>query len=456
LFANNWFHAAVSIRALFGDICSKSTFRHDQEMYETFPDLREDETQKSNSEFNRYDSRTSSEEGDYENGISDDDNEVLDQGHKLEFTKGLTAQHMNHSKDMQEETSIKQGISVEVDATSPLSKACSDASRSTPAQLLRPSSESEAHTLRRRASPNEDDRSTRKRARRQGDHNSAIPQEPSELETSEPEEGSRLEIIGVPGVSYYDAHDCVYRCETCGWEVWRPEGACTGCGAGVSAYYEVTSSTDEEGSSDTPKLKPKSRNHNCYPRIYLSSNAAEDNDATDVKAEERTKVTGYYLDGASAYDSASSTEENEYEMNSFIDDLPVGTEVDEPTDASITDDEDYKAQFEELTCAYHTLEQEHEDLVAEHESFKRDVLGSDYDGFDDQDEPDFEIVNIEVQDPPISKVVLSHVQGDSQSSAISNSRLRARADAFLAAPEGWHNISLMSTGDNHTEESQEL
>jgi hypothetical protein len=455
--ANIYPHAGVSMRALFGDLCSTSTFRHDQEMHETHPGPCEDETQHSCNEFNKYCSRTSSEDEDYQNDISDNDGKKLTQGQRPTLAAGSTAIDTVLSKDTHNDDCREQGTSIEVDTTSNLFKARSSPSHSGLAQSLRSSSESEANGLRRKAKLEDGDGSSRKRARLQGEHTRIMPHFSSdEIEMPEPEDGSQPVTADVPGVSYYDTYDGVHRCVACGWEVWRPEGVCAGCGAGESAYYEVTSSSDEEGSSEDREPRPKSRHYNRYPRIYLSSDVVEDGGATDVKAEERINATGYYLDGASAYDSTSSSAENDYEMNSFIDDSPVDTGIDEHTDASASDDVDYKAHYEELASAYHNLEQEHEDLVDDHEAFRRDVLGSDYNGSEDPDEPNFDVVNIDVQDPPVSKVVLSHIQGDSQSSTISTSRLRTRVEAFLAAPEGWHNISLMSTGDNHTEESQEL
>jgi len=248
-------------------------------------------------------------------------------------------------------------------------------------------------------------------------------------------------------------HDDVYRCEGCDWEVWRPEGVCTGCDADEPAYSEVTDSTDEEGSNEHADAKSKQRNRNRYPRTCLQLNAAEDDGVNDVEAEWRIDVTGTYLDGASAYDSTSSAAENEYEMNSFIDDSPIDTGNDEVTDGSASDDIDYKARYEQLSSAYSNLKQERNDLINDHEAFRRDVLASEYNNSEDPDEPQFDVVDIEVQDPPVLEVVLSHVQGESQSSVISTRRLRTRVDTFLAPPEDWHNISLMSIGDSHTEES---
>jgi hypothetical protein len=417
-------------------------------MHESLPDPYQDETQKSWNTYNINGSRTSSEDGDYQDDVSDGEDEFPSQPQRINAATGSVVKDIDISQNMYGDDSGELGKSSQIGAASEMFQAKPSSPRSG-TQSIRSSPESDAQGLRRMASLEDGNGRRRKRARVHGaltDSMSETPDDDSEI--TAPENTSQPELAGVLGVSYYDTHDGVYRCEACGWEVWRPGGACTGCGAGESAYSEVTDSTDEEGSNEHANAKPKPRNRDHFPRIYLSSN--------DVKAEELIDVTGDYLDDASAYESTSDAADNEYEMNSFIDDSPVDTGNDEDTDGSTSDDVDYKARCEELSSAYTNLAQEHDDLIDDHEAFRRDVLGSDFDDPDDSDEPQFNVVDIEVQDPPVSEVVLSHVQGDSRSSIISTRRLRTRVDAFLAAPEGWHNISLMSTGDNHTEESQEL
>lgn len=426
-------------------------------MHESLPDPNQDETQKSWNTSNINGSQTSSEDGVYQNNVSDGEDEIRPQAQGANTTTGPTARDIEFSKTMYGDDCEEQGKSTQISSTSDQFQADSSSSRLSSPQSIRSAPESEAHGLRRKTDLEDDNGSSRKRARVQGDHTDTMSQTPvDDSEVPDPEKASKPAIAGVPGVSYYDTCDGVYRCEACGWEVWRPEGVCAGCGAGESVYYEVTDSTDEEGSNEHADAKPKPRNRNRYPRIYRSSHAVEDGGADDIKAEERIDVTGDYLDSTSAYDSTSNAAENEYEMNSFIDDFPVDTGNDEVTDGSASDDIDYKARYEQLSSAYSNLEQEHDDRIDDHEAFRRDVLDSDYDDSEDPDEAQFDIVDIEVLDPPVSEVVISYVQGDSQSSVISTRRLRTRVDAFLAAPEDWHSISLISTGDNHTEESQEL
>jgi hypothetical protein len=256
------------------------------------------------------------------------------------------------------------------------------------------------------------------------------------------------ELEAVPGVSYYDADDDVHRCRACGWEVWRPSGECTGCGRGEPGYYECTSYTQ-----DSPEGVPrwKERKMDFYPGIGLTSDGPED----DLESEFREELTGRYLDGKSAYDTDSNIEDDEYEINSFIDDSPIEDIVDDEEEKELlATQQDYEQLYHQLSKSHERLEKKHYALMDDHEELRRDFLGSDY---SDSDDPLFDVVDIEIKDPPVSEVVLSEVHGDSQASAISTRRLRSRVDAFIAADEdGWYNVSLLSTGDNHTMEELEL
>jgi hypothetical protein len=102
------------------------------------------------------------------------------------------------------------------------------------------------------------------------------------------------------------------------------------------------------------------------------------------------------------------------------------------------------------------------DELQEHEEFRRTVLGSDYgsDGDSDMADPDMVFpVGVEVRDPPVSDVLLSF-EDQSQISEVSNGRVAARENAFMAALDsegsGWHGVAMISTGDNHTVEEAEL
>jgi hypothetical protein len=440
------------MRALFGDLCSGYIFRHDQEMRETLLDPNENETENSWNTAIMHGPQTSSEDGrEIQDDVYDGEDKTLLEAQINDNASVLTIVGNALSQDMRGGDYEESGGSDHVSTMSTFLKADSDASHTALTQLVRLSPGSEPHGLRRRVDLVDYDGSTHKRPRLDRDRAGISPQTPDGyLEIPGSENASRPKTQIVRGISYYDVEDDVHRCQTCGWEVWRPSGVCTGCDAGEPAYHEVIDYTEDEGRNERAGKKSWSKRRDRHPRISLSSTAIEDDGEDYVKPDDHLDLIGPSWDGVSAYDSTSNAEENEYEMNSFIDDSSIHAE---DADDSTRDQIDYKPLYEQLSSVYSRLEQEHDELLLDHEELKRDILGSDS---DDSDETQFDVVNIEVQDPPISEVVLSQVQGDSQSSVVSSRRLRTRVDAFLAAPEGWHNISLMSTGDNHTEEEQEL
>ena len=89
------------------------------------------------------------------------------------------------------------------------------------------------------------------------------------------------------------------------------------------------------------------------------------------------------------------------------------------------------------------------------------MLGSDFDSGSDMEERDEDgmlIVDVAVPDPVITELVLSQAQEQSQNSEVTDERLRDRVQAFDAAlsVNGWHNITMVSTEDNHTHAEIEL
>lgn len=106
----------------------------------------------------------------------------------------------------------------------------------------------------------------------------------------------------------------------------------------------------------------------------------------------------------------------------------------------------------QVSSTHNMLVQEHDEHIY-NEELRQDVPGSDY---YDSDECRLSVEDVQAEDSSISAAILSHILCNSQSSVISTRRLRSRVDAFLAAAKDWHSISLMSTGDNHTEEELEL
>jgi hypothetical protein len=231
-----------------------------------------------------------------------------------------------------------------------------------------------------------------------------------------------------------------------------------------------------------PELGPR-------PTIALSEYELADN----VTFEERADLLGSCLDfDSSAYDSQDerNCHEDEYEINSFIDDdSPQNSE--DGNDSSSSDGEtDYKEKFRRLQATHQTLIEDYANLIDEHEELKQDVLGSDYDGFEDMGEVEEEgmvIVDVSPPDPVLAELVLSQTdtesqngsqdasraseapdslveelvhlgaKGHSQESEVSAGRAKARAEAFEAAVDGrWHDISMVSTNGNHSREEVEL
>src|SRR5271168_1225362 len=153
----------------------------------------------------------------------------------------------------------------------------------------------------------------------------ALPVSP---DRSSPATASASDSSDVPRFeAYWDSKDGVFRCRACGHELWTPTGQCTGCFAGEEyPYYEVLD----------PELGPR-------PGIVWN----ESDMSNDVSPETRDELVGEYLEfESSAYDSQDGEDgfgDEEYEMNSFIDDGPQGESDDS---LSSSDGEiDYKERF---------------------------------------------------------------------------------------------------------------
>jgi len=238
---------------------------------------------------------------------------------------------------------------------------------------------------------------------------------------------------------YYDDQDNVLRCTECRCELWTPQGPCTGgCKFYDLPYFEVMMSDCEAGDE--------------YPGIVPWEGYPDD----DVESEKRVELTGIYLDGASAYDSEEDSASVNYQ-GSFIDDASIHDDAGDNAAPSSDEEIDWQERYRQLASAHEALNEEHNDSVLEHEEMRRDVLGSDYDSenYEDlsEEEDVLAIVDVDVQDPQVAEVVVP--QEASQVSEISDGRLAARVEAFHATLSdegaGWHDISLISTGDNHTE-----
>ena len=266
--------------------------------------------------------------------------------------------------------------------------------------------------------------------------------------------------------SYWDPGDQVYRCRSCGYELWSSRGACAGCSAGEEdTYFELLD----------PDLGPR-------PGLTLSEYDINNN----MDVVERAELLGDCLDfDSSAYDSQDEKDRHDdvYEVNSFIDDDSLQNSQEEDDDASSDEEIDYREKFQRLQTEYSNLLDEYCDTLDAHEEFKRDIMGSDYEsiyGSEEFGEDGMVLVDVTPPDPVVTELVLSQSEGqsqekegasdshvdelvlaqakeESQKSEVLAEREDARAEAYDAALDGrWHDVSLVSTSGNHTYEEVEM
>jgi hypothetical protein len=258
----------------------------------------------------------------------------------------------------------------------------------------------------------------------------------------------------------FDPTDEVLRCKACWSEVWG--GCCTGCddGPNEATYYE----------------EPDAENERRRPDIAQDEYSDEILDDQD-----RLELVGDYLDDEeSAYDSQDSVGLGfleEYEINSFIDD--AFSENDE--ESSSDGEEDYKTRYEELQASYAALIADRNRLANDYLDFRMDVLGSDFDEDENDDEqfdedgllivqlarPEVvttEVVLSEAEEEQLSRsslVTVLSIRESSQTPSPSADRVGRIQEAFDAVENGsngrgWHDVSLVSTSNNHTHREMEL
>lgn len=250
----------------------------------------------------------------------------------------------------------------------------------------------------------------------------------------------------------FDSNDQIYRCTLCASEVWGGlSGFCTGCEQGVNnmPYYEV--------------LDQSLWSHH-RPDI-----AMDEYTDTGLEDEERLDVVGDVLDDEfSAYDSQDETQHSlneEYEKNSFIDDTSSGAESEEDPPSSSDGEDDYRVKFQELQASHTTLTANYRHLESEFREFRMDIMGSDFDEDDEDEERDeYGILLVVPQEPKITttEIILSSAdeQSDEFGEEISDRRIMDRAEAFDAVNGtnglSWHSTSLVSPSNNHTFPEVEL
>ena len=252
-------------------------------------------------------------------------------------------------------------------------------------------------------------------------------------------------------VDYDDnSNEPTVRCKQCGHEIWAvwmtQRGFCTGCenGQEEEPYFEIID----------PEAGPRAE---IEAGEYANSLG---------RADDRRNIVGDYLD--EEYDTQDEYSENspfkeDYDLeDSFIDDDSIDERQHEDNEASSSDDEDYEQLFKNLQTTHDRLVADYCELVERHDGIMRDLMGSEYDSdelnISDMNEEGALMVSVINPDPVVAEIVLSQAQEQSQESEISDDRLKDRAKAFQAVEDGqaWPNVTLVSTGDNHTHEETEL
>jgi hypothetical protein len=260
--------------------------------------------------------------------------------------------------------------------------------------------------------------------------------------------------VEVDAYTFFDYDDQVLRCRSCGYEVWASCGFCTGMekgccreGLGIYPYFEVLDPEDPEAG----------------PRPAIGK--TEYSEETLDDASRRIIVGNYLDDDASAYDSQDAADghfnEDYDEQDSFIDD-DSQPDIDAHDDSSSTDGEtDWKEQYDQLRAAHEHLLDDYDNLEDKYDGLKRDFLGSDFESGSDMEERDENgvlVVDVTVPDPAVTELVLSQAEEQSQNSELNSDRIQDRVEASEAASsaDGWHNITMVSTQDNHTHPEIEL
>lgn len=253
------------------------------------------------------------------------------------------------------------------------------------------------------------------------------------------------------GLMYFDDDDGVYRCTACFNEMWTTEDPfCTNCDDGENGfpYYEEVE----------PVLGPAYK-----PIITLDQYTDQ-----ELEGEDRLAIVGDYLDDdSSAYDTQDSQykfDPGEYEQNSFINDAASDMEEEANSDngsSSDTEEDIWKAKYQELLTSYTTLASDHRMLDFEYRDLKMEIgLDDDEDDDDERDEDGMLIIGIPEPRILTTEVIISSDEEQSDSSEIPEDRIMRRAEAFEAvngvSGRSWHEISLVSTTNNHTHEEIEL
>ena len=269
-----------------------------------------------------------------------------------------------------------------------------------------------------------------------------------------------------------DVRNTILRCKECGHEMWTMwmtwVGFCTGCNPLINGeeiesleaahqcpYYEIIDSRD-------------------FSRPGIEVADISTYHITEAGSRSRKNIVGDYIDDHSdAYDTFDEVPDHRSEYDSedsFIDDAGIHESQNEDEDDPSSDTEqekvkDYKVMFQKL-------QRKHSRLVGKYQGMMQDLADSGFQYDSSSSEESYLLANADIEeveeyggltvvtrppDPMVVELVLSEARQYSQDSQLSQGRLRDRVMAFEAAiGEEWNNISLVSTGHDHSHPEIEL
>jgi len=242
---------------------------------------------------------------------------------------------------------------------------------------------------------------------------------------------------------FFDPVDSIWRCQVCGHEMWSETiGFCTMCKEefGCPVYENPGPGTGNTSESEVNEVS----------------------DSAEAGIGSQEEETSPFLDcDSSAYDSQDDDLKfnEEYEINSFIDDATEVESEDENKDDSDEEVIDWQARYQSLITAHAALSYSYNALDERYHDYRIAIEGDAYETSNDSDMDEMDengtlLVDVAVPDPVVTELILSQAQEQSQGEEISEARVKDRVEAFQAASNEngheWNDISMLSTGDNHT------
>jgi hypothetical protein len=450
----------ISIKSLFGSLCSQKIFRHDQEMlslkYQD-DDLSSQRTSTSDESDSPDISAISPFGAAFKEGVGKNRDSVLKRDQTI--SNAMHMPYLETSSDILAVFKDKDSIPSSQDnsrldfgtlSTNNLTLANKEFEELLDGSNVAPSPQSQVE--RRRATW---DVLVERPTKRQKTTESAS-SEAGELEeyfsSLDRDRAEQSELRNFVVISHWDASDKIYRCDSCDWETVTPYGGCYGCGKGNDVYME--------------SYNPFSVNRDAQPIIC---------DADDVESEFGVviyeELKDNFMEGSSAYESTDDEKSKAYEQNSFIDDASIKS-LDDDSESD-TDRKSVKAAEINWEAKYTTLLKQYDQLNQDFEGYQsfmeRLNYGSDASLSEEEAENEMEghVEPIDVEVPRLEAVdiILSDAQANSQNTDVSTGAFERRIEGYAAASSsltesphgrGWYAIGLMSAGDNHTTADIEL